>query len=88
MKFFNASVNLAPVGCLQYYLEPSGAIRSFNYAMEEPAQVNSIGVTGSRQIANLDYNICIKTQPGKCSITYKRVSRTVYFKCFFNDLSF
>lgn len=41
--------------------------------MEESAATNSIGVQGSRQIASLDYNICIKTQAGKCSITYKRV---------------
>jgi CUB domain len=63
----------APTGCLQYYLESSGAIRSFNYAMEEPAALNTIGTRGSRQIAGLNYNICIKPQAGMCSVTFRRV---------------
>ncbi|GAB0097031.1 uncharacterized protein DMENIID0001_126230 [Sergentomyia squamirostris] len=63
----------APSGCLQYYLDESSGdnlIQSFNYApMPNPAP-NSIGVTGTRQLANLRYGICIRMGSNMCSITY------------------
>lgn len=61
----------APANCLQYYPEPTGFIMSFNYNRDENGNLNSIGVSGTRQLANTDYNICIKRS--KCSITYTRV---------------
>lgn len=40
--------------------------------------VNSIGVEGSRQIANLNYGICIAASSGSCSITYSPLSSDPY----------
>lgn len=67
----------APSGCLQYHLSESGIIRSFNYSPSPNSQVNSIGVEGSRQIANLAYGICFKVI-SSCSITYSVLSSDVY----------
>lgn len=58
----------APAGCLQYYTNSSAYIKSFNYATEGNPSLNSIGVMGSRQLANLNYNICIKKK--SCGVTY------------------
>lgn len=71
---------LAPPNCLQYHLGTNGFIRSFNNGMDGSGQLNSIGVIGSRQIASLEYNICIRRQKGMCSIFYTRVSLTL-FQC-------
>lgn len=67
----------APSGCLQYYFASSGIIRSFNYSPSPNSLSNSIGVDGSRQIANLNYGICIKAT-ASCSITYRVLSSDVY----------
>lgn len=40
--------------------------------------VNSIGLEGSRQIANLNYGICIAAAAGSCSITYSPLSSDPY----------
>lgn len=63
---------------MQYYPNPSGIIRSFNYGASPNAMVNSVGVEGSRQIANLNYGICIAAQSGSCSITYSPLSSDPY----------
>ncbi|XP_060535593.1 uncharacterized protein LOC132707687 [Cylas formicarius] len=57
----------APTGCLQYYTATSGTVRSFNYG--------STGITnGTRQLANLNYGVCIQMQPGYCSIQWSQTS--------------
>jgi hypothetical protein len=66
------SSNIAPAGCLQYHINSSGTIKSFNYATEVSGFFNSIGIIGTRQISGLNYNICFKQS--SCSITYTRVS--------------
>lgn len=48
-------VIVAPSGCLQYYSGSSGVISSFNYASAANSAQNSVGVDGTRQIANLNY---------------------------------
>lgn len=63
----------APSGCLQYYYNPSGVIRSFNYSPSPSGGLNAIGVEGSRQIASLRYGICIQAA-SSCSITYSVLS--------------
>lgn len=63
----------APTGCLQYYTTSTGYIKSFNYGTEVAGFLNSIGVVGSRQIANLNYMICFKQF--SCAITYTRVKK-------------
>ncbi|CAD7082002.1 unnamed protein product [Hermetia illucens] len=68
----------APSGCLQYYLDGSGTIMSFNYASSPNGLPNSIGVEGSRQLANQRYGICIRMGANKCSITYSQISSDIY----------
>ncbi|EAT42827.1 AAEL005668-PA [Aedes aegypti] len=65
-----ASEFRAPEGCLQYYLEPSGVISSFNYGFGANPNLNSLGATGTRQIAGQRYGICIRAAPDRCTITY------------------
>lgn len=69
---------LAPSGCLQYYTQSSGVVRSFNYASSPNSRTNAVGVEGSRQIANLNYGICIAAENGACSITYAPLSSDPY----------
>lgn len=52
-------------------------MHSFNYSPSPNAQTNSIGVEGTRQIANLAYGICFKVI-SSCSITYGVISTDVY----------
>lgn len=68
----------APPGCLQYYTPSSGVVRSFNYASAPNSRANAVGVEGSRQIASLNYGICIAAQSGACSITYSPLSSDPY----------
>lgn len=68
---------VAPSGCLQYYYTRTGIIRSFNYSPSPNSQINSVGVEGSRQLANLYYGICIRTQSA-CSITYSVLASDIY----------
>ncbi|XP_037910167.1 uncharacterized protein LOC119650976 [Hermetia illucens] len=57
---------LAPRYCLQYFTEPTGYIKSFNY--------DNVGNIVEGRMAsylnNLNYAICIERMPDKCSITY------------------
>lgn len=64
----------APFGCLQYYQDTSATISSFNYMSTASGMTNSIGVQGSRQIANMNYGTCVRAAPGQCSITWSLVS--------------
>ncbi|CRK86160.1 CLUMA_CG000036, isoform A [Clunio marinus] len=66
------SPSKAPSGCLQYWMDKSGYVSSFNYASAASGSTNSIGVQGSRQIASLSYGACVKAAPGTCSITWSR----------------
>ncbi|XP_059614664.1 uncharacterized protein LOC132260513 [Phlebotomus argentipes] len=62
----------APSGCLQYFLEESSdaPLQSFNWAPMPNPLPNAIGVTGTRQLTNLQYGICIRMGANMCSITY------------------
>lgn len=40
--------------------------------------MNSIGVEGTRQIAGLNYGICIRAAASQCSITYSRVGSDLF----------
>ncbi|CAL1276939.1 unnamed protein product, partial [Larinioides sclopetarius] len=57
------SRDAAPPHCLQYHTGTRGAIKSFNY--DEP------GLLGLGYPNNMDYVICIRKEPGFCSITYQ-----------------
>ncbi|XP_022228595.2 uncharacterized protein LOC111078297 [Drosophila obscura] len=51
---------LAPAGCQQFYTEPTGTIRSFNYQ----------AMLGSNYMPDLNYNICIKSVASASMIEY------------------
>lgn len=51
----------APSGCLMYYTEASGTVKSFNYGQ-------STGIT--RQLANNNYGVCIEMAPNNCGIQW------------------
>jgi len=55
----------APQGCLQYFFENINTITSFNY----DGNIGRAGTEGG-VLANQDYRICIKQNPGMCSIEY------------------
>jgi len=55
----------APQGCLQYFFENVNTITSFNY----DGNVGRSGTEGG-VLANQDYRICIKQNPGMCSVEY------------------
>jgi len=55
----------APQGCMQYFFENVNTITSFNYDGNTGRAGNDGGV-----LRNLDYRICIRQNPGMCSIEY------------------
>ena len=54
-----------PQGCLQYFTGTTGYIQSYNYA-------------GGYHLASQNYNNCIRTESGYCSIAYTAVSTTSF----------
>merc|ERR1712088_595021 len=55
----------APQGCLQYFFENVNTITSLNWD-----GLATRSGTGGGVLANQDYRICIKQNPGMCSIEY------------------
>ncbi|RZC33232.1 hypothetical protein BDFB_009129 [Asbolus verrucosus] len=49
----------------------SDTVRSFNYGTTAP-------LTGTRQLANENYGVCVEMQPGYCSITWSQSSGDMY----------
>lgn len=45
----------APMGCLQYFTQPSGIIESFNFG---------------QYLNNMDYSICVQRQPDTCRVVF------------------
>ncbi|XP_048005808.1 uncharacterized protein LOC125241387 [Leguminivora glycinivorella] len=70
---------LAPNGCLQYYTGVTGTITSFNYGTAANTALSASLVTGTRQIANLNYGICIRMEAGYCSIQYAQTANIYSF---------
>ncbi|XP_055528455.1 uncharacterized protein LOC129720768 [Wyeomyia smithii] len=64
------SAYLAPTGCLQYFMGTSGQVASLNYGSSANPALNSLGLTGTRQLVGANYGICIQPATGQCSITY------------------
>ncbi|KAK9747301.1 CUB domain [Popillia japonica] len=65
---------IAPSGCLMYYTSASGIVNSFNYGSTESSTLNSIGATGTRQLVNQNYGVCVAMIPGYCSIVWSQTS--------------
>jgi len=57
----------APAGCLQFFNETSGTVRSFNYRRTPFTDEND---PGTQQIRNLNYGICIASKVGYCDVTW------------------
>uniref|UniRef100_A0A1B0ANQ9 CUB domain-containing protein n=1 Tax=Glossina palpalis gambiensis TaxID=67801 RepID=A0A1B0ANQ9_9MUSC len=53
------SINRADQGCLQYYTNISGRVKSFNF-----------NTVSGRQLSNQDYSVCIRTERNFCGIQY------------------
>ncbi|KAG7155783.1 hypothetical protein Hamer_G022111 [Homarus americanus] len=64
---FSSGRGSAPSGCLQYYTATSGTVNSFNFNNAAPTPPE-----GTRQLANLDYGVCIEMAPGYCGIIWER----------------
>ncbi|XP_014369924.2 uncharacterized protein LOC106719946 [Papilio machaon] len=69
---------IAPNGCLQYYTGLTGTINSFNYGTTPNTALSASLVTGTRQIANLNYGICIRMEAGYCAIQYSQAANDIY----------
>jgi hypothetical protein len=70
----------APNGCLQYFRGESGTITSFNYGEGPNTALSASLVTGTRQLANTNYGICIRMEAGFCAIQYAQVNKTHIIK--------
>ncbi|KAJ9585755.1 hypothetical protein L9F63_002450, partial [Diploptera punctata] len=64
----------APSGCLMYYSAISGKVMSFNYA----SSGRGIELPWTREIANLNYGVCIKMAPNYCTIQWSQSSGDAY----------
>ncbi|PZC79688.1 hypothetical protein B5X24_HaOG216087 [Helicoverpa armigera] len=69
---------IAPNGCLQYYTGVTGTINSFNYGTAANTVLSASLVTGTRQIVNLNYGICIRMEAGYCAIQYAQVANDAF----------
>lgn len=53
-------------------------MRSFNYGSTANSLPNSIGLEGTRQLANQQYGICVRRWAGQCSITWSRLASDLF----------
>ncbi|KAJ8666893.1 hypothetical protein QAD02_008555 [Eretmocerus hayati] len=60
----------APSGCLQYYTSISGSVTSFNYGTSSNPRMSDGGTTGTREMSELNYGVCVKSVSGYCSIKW------------------
>ncbi|XP_039947908.1 uncharacterized protein LOC120766453 [Bactrocera tryoni] len=66
IKILQLESDLAPEGCLQFYTENDGEVKSFNYDADG-AFVNKAGAT---YFNNLNYVICLQRSKDMCSVSY------------------
>nr|CAD7258641.1 unnamed protein product [Timema shepardi] len=64
---------LAPVGCLMYYTDITGTVKSFNYGLTA-----STTAFGTRELVNLNYGVCVRMAEGYCSIQWSQSSSSLY----------
>ncbi|XP_034254305.1 uncharacterized protein LOC117653057 [Thrips palmi] len=67
----------APAGCLQYYQDAANTVSSFNYGMTANTAVGQTPA-GTREMANLDYNVCVRPAAGYCSIEWSQPTDDPY----------
>ena len=74
------TVPRAPTGCLQFHTGITGEITSFNYdgtiSNYEPCWNGTEAACGAKistgHLNNLDYTVCVQSEPGYCAISYKQ----------------
>lgn len=57
-----------------YYTSESGTVKSFNYGTTSSNALTINGTTGTRELANENYGVCIAMLPGYCSIIWSQSS--------------
>lgn len=55
-----------------YYTSESGTVKSFNYGTTSSNALTINGTTGTRELANENYGVCIAMLPGYCSIVWSQ----------------
>ncbi|XP_018332641.1 uncharacterized protein LOC108742105 [Agrilus planipennis] len=71
----------APSGCLMYYTALTGTVRSFNYGSTVSSAIlnfNGTNFPGTRELANLNYGVCIQMVPGYCAIQWSQSAGDPY----------
>ncbi|XP_037942625.1 uncharacterized protein LOC119675491 [Teleopsis dalmanni] len=66
IKITQLEDNLAPEGCLQYYTDTTGVVKSFNYDIEGTIVENK----EATYLNNLNYAICMQRAKDYCTVTY------------------
>ncbi|KAK3888258.1 hypothetical protein Pcinc_007676 [Petrolisthes cinctipes] len=66
------SPDLAPVGCDQYYLEPTGSVKSFNYVNKESTATLDTpdGIKPGARHLQGSYTVCAKVETESCGLTW------------------
>ncbi|XP_054276562.1 uncharacterized protein LOC128995570 [Macrosteles quadrilineatus] len=67
-----------PSGCTQFYNTTSGSVSSFNYGTTASTSTNTDGSAGNRQIAGLNYGVCVRSLSGYCYIEWSQNSASPY----------
>lgn len=59
-----------------YYTGVTGTVTSFNYGTMPNGDVEAFGtnITGTREIANLNYGVCVRMEAGYCSIRWMQTN--------------
>lgn len=76
--YTHSPASAAPSGCLQYHLNQNGVVRSFNYGSSANSVANTVGLEGTRQLANMQYGICVRKWASQCSITWAPISSDIF----------
>ncbi|XP_073819676.1 uncharacterized protein [Musca autumnalis] len=66
LKITQLEDNLAPDGCLQYYTDMEGIVKSFNYDIEGTVVDNKLAT----YLNNMNYVICLERDKNTCSVNY------------------
>lgn len=55
-----------------YYTSETGTVKSFNYGTTSSNALTINGTTGTRELANENYGVCVAMLPGYCSIVWSQ----------------
>lgn len=61
-----------------YYTDLSGTVTSLNYGQTAASTSVVNNTVGTRELANLNYGVCIEMQPGYCSIQWSQSGADPY----------